>query len=80
MTEPRSWAGTQRVSLWKESLEGLGRPGVDPHGLAHDWGQSARTRAHTHTHHIENIRSIILVNSVTKQTTKKIVLALATFC
>ena len=50
MTEPRSWAGTQRVSLWKESLEGLGRPGVDPHGLARDWGQSARTRTHTHTH------------------------------
>ena len=49
MTEPRSWAGTQRVSLRKESLEGLGRPGVDPHGLARDWGQSAHTHTHTHT-------------------------------
>ena len=59
MTEPRSWAGTQRVSLWKESLEGLGRPGVDPHGLAHDWGQSARTRAHTHTHTCARARALM---------------------
>lgn len=45
MTEPRSRAGTQRVSPWKESLEGLGGTGVDPQGLARDWGKSA----HTHT-------------------------------
>lgn len=42
MTEPRSRAGTQRVSPWKESLEGLGGTGVDPQGLACDWGKSAR--------------------------------------
>ena len=43
----------------------------------------ARTHTHTHTHttpHKENIRSIILVSSVNKQTTEKIVLALATVC
>ena len=32
-------------------VEGIfGRPGVDPHGLARDWGQSARAHTHTHTH------------------------------
>ena len=50
MAEPRSRAGTQRVSLWKESLEGLGGPGVDPQGLARDWGQIMRAHTHTHPH------------------------------
>lgn len=48
MTEPRSRAGTQRVSPWKESLEGLGGTGVDPQGLARDWGKSAHTHTHAH--------------------------------